>query len=136
MDKRRLTVAVLLLALVVATASGTEQSTGHGKNLEEKDRKKGRRRNRYDEPESGQCELKISCADDAGFEEEDGEITGPVKLPIRGPRGPRGPPGDPGAPGEDGLPGLPGIPGRVLPLIAGQLITSCKGDICVVRKAL
>ncbi|KAL3837502.1 hypothetical protein ACJMK2_022854 [Sinanodonta woodiana] len=49
----------------------------------------------------GTCELELSCR---------GEVSLPVKLPIKGPKGPPGNPGAKGEPGQQGPAGEPGIP--------------------------
>ena len=58
-------------------------------------------------PLEGTCDLEVSCSND-----NDSDLSLPVRLPIRGPRGPTGIPGEHGRDGENGLPGPPGIPGK------------------------
>ena len=58
-------------------------------------------------PIEGTCDLEVSCSND-----NDSDLSLPVRLPIRGPRGPTGTPGEAGRDGENGLPGPPGIPGK------------------------
>lgn len=55
----------------------------------------------------GVCELEINC------QLTDGNVTQPIKLPLRGPRGPRGPQGSKGDKGDVGKPGTPGRPGKI-----------------------
>ncbi|ELT87573.1 hypothetical protein CAPTEDRAFT_215651 [Capitella teleta] len=76
---------------------------------ESRDLRKARSRNRDD----GVCELEISCKGETFVTETEDGITGPVKLPIRGPKGPPGTPGQKGESGQDGMPGARGPPGEL-----------------------
>ena len=106
-----LCVLFLLLAVppTLPAKNGGDSATSSKKELRELKKANKARHNR--DRDDGTCELEISCRGEA-IVTEAGEVAGPVKLPIRGPRGPPGEAGSNGERGHDGLPGLPGLPGK------------------------
>ncbi|ELT87572.1 hypothetical protein CAPTEDRAFT_183227 [Capitella teleta] len=99
------------ILVYIATIPNDSLGAKEGKKVPRELRKSKSRHNRDD----GVCELEINCKDDpTGTGTEEG-VTGPVRLPIRGPRGPAGDKGAKGESGSDGISGLPGLPGLSAP---------------------